>query len=52
MKQAGKCGARYVVIVGEKEIASGCVILRDMKTATQETIEVKVLQHRLHNQLY
>ncbi|MFC1865814.1 histidine--tRNA ligase [Chloroflexota bacterium] len=52
MKQAGKCGARYAVIVGEEETASGCVILRDMKAATQETIEAKVLQHRLHNQLY
>ena len=51
MKQAGKCGAHYAVIVGEEEIASGCVILRDMKTATQETIEAKVLQGRLHNQL-
>ncbi len=49
MKQAGKYDARYVVIVGEEEMASGCMILRDMKTATQETIEVKALQGRLHD---
>jgi len=49
LRQADKCGARYAVIVGEEEIAAGCVILRDMTTATQETIALEELPGRLQD---
>ncbi|NPV29680.1 MAG: histidine--tRNA ligase [Firmicutes bacterium] len=35
MKFAGKIGARYVIIMGEKELREGNFILRDMKEGTQ-----------------
>jgi histidyl-tRNA synthetase len=35
MKQAGRTGARYAVIVGEAEMASGTVTLRDLATGVE-----------------
>ena len=35
MKQAGKSGARYAVIIGADELARGAVTVRDMDRATQ-----------------
>ncbi len=49
MKQADKCGARYVIIVGREETAAGCVTLRDMTTASQETVTLAELAGRLQD---
>ena len=38
MKYAGKQGFRYVVIIGENEIAQGCVTLRDMENGEQREL--------------
>jgi len=38
MKLADKLGARYVVILGEDEIARGVATLRDMRTAEQRSV--------------
>ena len=35
MKYADKLGARYTAVIGDDEIASGMVRLRDMKTGEQ-----------------
>jgi histidyl-tRNA synthetase len=40
-------GARYVVIVGEKDLAEGKITLRDMRTGDQEIIARQELIERL-----
>lgn len=40
MKYANSIGARYVLILGEKEMAGGQVSIKDMKTGEQKTEEV------------
>jgi len=44
LRQANTLGARHAVIIGEQEIKSGTVILRDMTTAQQKTIPLNQLQ--------
>jgi len=38
LRQANTLGAHYTVIIGEQEVKSGTVILRDMTTSQQQTI--------------
>jgi len=38
MKQANKAGARFVLIIGDTELASGHGILRNMKTEEQQNV--------------
>ncbi|MFA6001998.1 MAG: histidine--tRNA ligase [Thermoleophilia bacterium] len=38
MKQAARLGARFAVIIGEDEMASGAVTVRDMGTSDQESV--------------
>ncbi|KKR48872.1 MAG: Histidine-tRNA ligase [Candidatus Magasanikbacteria bacterium GW2011_GWC2_40_17] len=40
LEQADKLGARYALIVGQKEVQDGSVIIRDMESGVQETIDV------------
>jgi len=47
LRQANTLGTRYAVIIGEQEIKTGTVILRDMTTAQQKTIPISELQGRL-----
>ena len=44
LRQANTLGARHAVIIGEQEIKSGTVILRDMTTAQQKTVPLNQLQ--------
>jgi len=44
LRQANTLGAHHAVIIGEQEIKSGTVILRDMTTAQQETVPINQLQ--------
>jgi histidyl-tRNA synthetase len=43
LRQANTLGAHYAVIIGEQEVKSGTVILRDMTTAQQKTIPLNQL---------
>jgi len=43
MRQAGKSGARYCLILGESELAAGTVVVKDMQAGTQETISQDTL---------
>ena len=52
LRQTNNFNAHYVVIIGEQEIESGTVILRDMTTARQETIPISQLQDKLQQQLH
>jgi histidyl-tRNA synthetase len=38
MKQAGRSGARYALIVGEKELAERTVIVRDLTTGEEQAV--------------
>jgi len=38
MKYADKIGARYVIVVGDNELESGRVQLKDMKNGTSEEV--------------
>jgi histidyl-tRNA synthetase len=44
LKQADAVGARHTVIIGEQEIKTGTVILRDMTTSQQKTVPLSELQ--------
>jgi len=50
--EANNFNAHYAIIIGEQEIESGTVVLRDMTTATQETIPLTKLQDILYQQLH
>ena len=47
MKYAGKQQARYVAILGENEVSSGVVALKDMDAGTQENVPLTALAEHL-----
>ncbi len=47
LRQANSLGARYAVIIGEQELKTGTVILRDMTSAEQKTMPANELVGRL-----
>ncbi len=47
LRQANTIGARHTVIIGDQEVKSGTVILRDMTTAQQKTIPLDQLLRQL-----
>jgi len=47
LRQANNLGAHYAVIIGDQEIKTGTVILRDMTTAQQKTIRLPQLEGEL-----
>lgn len=40
MKYANKCGARYVVVIGEEEAASNSALLKNMNTKTETRVSL------------
>lgn len=51
MKRADRSGAEYVLIVGEKELAEGGAVLRNMATKEQETISLRDLAAEIKKRL-
>lgn len=51
LRMADKYGTEYAVVLGEKELYDKSIILRDMKTGNQETLEMKDLIPELKNRL-
>jgi len=47
MRQADGGGCRYVAILGEDEVAKKCITLRDLSTATQDTITIDAMIEKL-----
>jgi len=47
LRQANSLGAHYAVIIGEKELKTDTVILRDMTTAKQKNISLSEIQREL-----
>jgi histidyl-tRNA synthetase len=51
MKRANKMGARFVAILGEKEVASGRVALKDMDRGDQDEISLEDVVERVSGRL-
>ena len=51
LRQANNFDIHYAVIIGEQEVETGMVVLRDMTTAKQENIPITELQGKLQQQL-
>ena len=51
MKRADRLGAKKALIVGEKELAEGKAILRDMDTKAQQEIEIPSIEQYLEKLL-
>ncbi len=51
LRQADALGARYTLIVGEQELKSHSVILRDMTTAQQKTVSLHQIENELRDQI-
>jgi len=47
MRRAGKLGARYVLILGEEELARQMVSLRDMDDGTQQELALEGIEEQL-----
>jgi histidyl-tRNA synthetase len=47
MRRAGKFGARFVLILGEEELARQMVVLRDMDAGTQQELSLEGLEEQL-----
>ena len=47
LRQADAAGCHFAAIIGEEELAQGFVTLRDMRTAQQEPVPLKVLVDKL-----
>ncbi|MBA7677515.1 Histidine--tRNA ligase [subsurface metagenome] len=47
LRQANSLNARHAVIIGEQEVNTGTVILRDMTTSQQQAIPLNELPERL-----
>lgn len=51
MEMANKMGAKWAVIIGQKEVLDGTAIIRDMDAGTQETVDVRKVAHELKKKL-
>ena len=51
MRQAVKTGAKYALIIGQKEAVKEEVILRNLKASSQETFFVKDIIEEIHNRI-
>jgi histidyl-tRNA synthetase len=51
MKKADRSGAKYVLIVGEDELAKGSAILRNMQTKEQSEVPIDGAASMLINKL-
>lgn len=51
LEQANNLKVGYVIILGQKEVQDGTVIIRDMESGVQEIVDQKKLQHALERKL-
>lgn len=47
MRQAGKSGARFCLILGDAELEAGTVVVKDLASGTQETVSQNILLEHL-----
>lgn len=51
MELAHRRGAKWTVLVGQKEVLDGTAIIRDMDSATQEIVDAKKIVHEIKKKL-
>ena len=52
LEEADKNGARYTLILGQKELLDTTIIIRDMDSGAQEVIDFKKIQSELNKRLH
>ncbi|AXV38581.1 MAG: histidine--tRNA ligase [Methanobacterium sp. BRmetb2] len=52
LNYANNLGVNYVVLIGERDLKEGRVTLKDMRTGTQEMIEIDSIQENLKKLIY
>lgn len=51
MEIANKMGAKWAIVIGQKEVLDGTAIIRDMDAGTQEIVDAKKLVHEIRKKL-
>ncbi len=51
LEEANRIGARYSLILGQKELMDGTILIRDMESGTQEVIDYKKINNELSKRL-
>ncbi|MDP3970154.1 MAG: histidine--tRNA ligase [bacterium] len=51
LKAANKIGSRFTLIIGQKELLDGTIIMRDMESGSQEIIDIKKISDELKKRL-
>lgn len=51
LEAANKFGARYTVILGQKEVSDGTIIIRDMDSGVQEIVDYAKIVHEIKKKL-
>ena len=51
MRQADRKGAKFVVLLGDDELKSGKIVLRNMSDQTQKDLEMKNAVQQIKEQL-
>lgn len=51
LEEADRLGAKYTLILGQKELLDGTIILRDMESGTQEVIDYKKINFELNKRI-
>jgi histidyl-tRNA synthetase len=51
MELANRRGAKWAIVVGQKEVLDGTAIIRDMDAGTQEIVDAKKVVHEVKKKL-
>lgn len=51
LEEAQKMNVRYTLILGQKELMDGTIIIRDMESGAQEVVDAKKILHELERRL-
>lgn len=51
LEEANRVGAKYSIIIGQKEILDGTAMLRDMESGVQEVVDIKKISQELQKRL-
>lgn len=51
LDEANRIGAKYCLILGQKELLDGTIIIRDMESGTQEVIDYKKIHQEINKRL-
>jgi histidyl-tRNA synthetase len=51
LEEANRIGAKYCLIIGQKELIDGTILIRDMESGGQEVVDLKKIQGELNKRL-